>query len=215
MFLNLCSILCSGIVLLTSAIFFQTPESKERPENKGAITGENLYDNPTLGLSVSLPGSWHFFDRTMYSSAETKKRDQEVEDHPRPNCEPFCKSEIDVALQSSEAPFPSYALFLGAHKLSPEFQDRKAYPLKRFAEVMILHSLGDGWVADDELTSIQLGGKPCYRLVAHNRRNTAAKAFAYVGDSNGRVFLLLGTALSGPEKLQAAIEHLKFADVLP
>ena len=124
---------------------------------------------------------------------------------------PLCgDAEIDVALQT-DAPFV-HAIFLNAYKLSPEFQNRDRHPLKRFAEIMGLNSLGEHWVPDGELTAIQLGGRPAYRLLLHHRETARGKGFLYVADSNGRVFMLLGTALSEPEKLQSAIEHLTFAD---
>jgi hypothetical protein len=97
-----------------------------------------------------------------------------------------------------------HAIFLTAYHISPEYQNRQRHPLKRFAEVMSLGSLGEGWVPEGDLTAIQLDGRPTYRLTIHHKRTTSAE------DSNGRVFMLLGTAISEPEKLQSAIENMKF-----
>ena len=122
-------------------------------------------------------------------------------------CEPV---EIDVALQTPSGPPTLWAIFLTAHKLSAEYQNRERHPLKGFAEIMSLNSLGDNWVSEGNLTEIRLGGRPAYRLLIHNKRATTAKGFIYVADSNGQVFLLLGTALKRPEELQSALEKTSF-----
>jgi hypothetical protein len=57
-----------------------------------------------------------------------------------------------------------------------------------------------------------LGGRPAYRLLVHDSHTITAKGFLYVADSNGQVFMLLGVAMSDPEKLQSAMENLKFSD---
>src|SRR5213080_330768 len=59
------------------AFLAQAPEPKEMPDNKGSIEGENVYHNPTLNMTITLPGSWHFFDRTMYLTAEEKQKKKE------------------------------------------------------------------------------------------------------------------------------------------
>jgi len=59
---------------------------------------------------------------------------------------------------------------------------------------------------------ISLGGRPAYRLLVHNSHTITAKGFIYVADSNGPVFMLLGIAMSDPERLQTAMENLKFLD---
>src|SRR5947209_19043856 len=64
--------------LSVSLVFLaQAPEPKEMPDNKGSIEGENVYHNPTLNMTITLPGSWHFFDRTMYLTAEEKQKKKE------------------------------------------------------------------------------------------------------------------------------------------
>jgi hypothetical protein len=195
----------------------QVRDPKEMPENKGSIAGENTYHNPALRMAVTLPGEWHFFDRAMYSSAEAKQKEKEKLDRSRATCTgPLCgPAEIDVALQSPSAPPPVYAIFLTAFRLSAEYQNRERHPLKGFADTMGLGSFGDNWVPEGNLTAIRLGGRPAYRLVVHAKRTTTAKGFMYVADSNGQVFMLLGTAMSEAEKLQSALEKMSFTNAVP
>jgi hypothetical protein len=183
------------------------------PENKGTIEQGNTYVNPALQLKILLPGSWHFFDRTMYSTPESKQKEKDMLERKRAACQgPLCgDAQIDVALQT-DTPFV-HAIFLTAYQLSPEFQNRERHPLKRFAEVMGPGSLGNDWIREGELTAIQLGGRAAYRLIVHHRKTVTARGFVYVADSNGRVFMLLGTAMSESEKLQSAIENLTFTNV--
>jgi hypothetical protein len=190
----------------------QTLDTKYLPENKGSISQENTYTNPTLSLTLVLPGAWHFFDRTMYMTAQRKQEEQEAERKALTNCQgPLCgHGEIDVALQSPMTQPPKMSVYLTAYKLSPEYQNRERHPLGKFAEIMSVGSLGSHWVSEGELTAIQLGGKPAYRLIVHNKETPTAKGFLYVADSNGRVFMLLAVAMSDPEQLQMAVEHLKF-----
>ena len=205
--------LCCTVYLCVSWAFLpQTTDQKELPENRGNIEGGNIYLNPALQLKVFLPGAWHFFDRTMYSTPESKQKEKEMQQRNRAGCQgPLCgDAEIDVALQTDK-PFV-HAIFLSAHRLSPEYQNRQRHPLKWFAEVMGLGSLGDGWIPEGELTTIQLGGRPAYRLIVHHKQTVTAKGYLYVADSNGRVFMLLGTAMSESEKLQSAIENLTFTN---
>lgn len=202
-------------------IFFAFPsqllDPKEMPVNKGSITGGNTYRNPALGMTITLPGEWHFFDRTMYSSAESKQKENEMIERARATCKgALCEPvEIDVALQSPSGPPSLYAIFLSAHKLSTEYQNRERHPLKGFAEIMSVGSLGDNWVPEGNLTEIRLGGRPAYRLIIHHKRTMTAKGFLYVADSNGQVFMLLGTALRMPEELQSALEKISFTNPAP
>jgi hypothetical protein len=215
--MNFSNLFCAASLCIFLAYPPQLLDPKQMPENKGSITRGNTYHNPALNMTLTLPGEWHFFDRTMYSLAESKQKEKEMLDRARATCKgALCGPvEIDVALQSPSAPPPVYAIFLTAHKLSDEYQNREHHPLKEFAEIMSLGSLGDNWVAEGNLTAIQFGGRPAYRLIVHHKRNTTAKGFLYVADSNGQVFLLLGTALKGPEELQLALEKISFADAAP
>jgi hypothetical protein len=80
---------------------------------------------------------------------------------------------------------------------------------------MTLASLGSNWVPEGDLLPIQLGGRPAYRLVIHNKQITTAKGFLYVAGSNAQVFMLLGTAMKGPEELQSVVEKLSFTSAAP
>ena len=124
-------------------------------------------------------------------------------------------AEIDVALQSPTAPPPLYAIFLSAHKLSAEYQNRQPHPLKEFAGNHVLRQHGRQLGPGSNLTRIQLGGRPAYRLIVHNKRTTAAKGYLYVADSNGQVFMLLGTPMREPQDLQSSIEKLSFIESKP
>jgi hypothetical protein len=208
-----CAVYISSLIASSPQLL----DPKEMPENKGSISDGNIYHNPALSMTITLPGEWHFFDRTMYSSAETKQKEKEMLERARATCKgALCESvEIDVALQSPSGPPSLYAIFLNAHKLSAEYQNRERHPLKGFAEAMSLNSLGDNWVPEGNLTEIQLGGRPAYRLLIHPKRTTTAKGFIYVADSNGQVFMLLGTALRKPEELQSALEKINFTNAAP
>lgn len=206
---------CAAILLCHPIVLYsQNLDPKELPANKGNLVGQNLYYNPALGMSLSLPGAWQFFDRTAYSTPEQKQHEKEMFEKARATCQgALCGPvEIDVSLQSPWGGPPKYAIYLSAHKLASEYQDRSLHPLRKFAEVMSLGSLGNNWIPDGELTSIDLGGRPAYRLIVHNSHTTAAKGFLYVADSNGQVFMLLGVAMSEPATLQSALEGLRFTD---
>ena len=198
------------VFLVSVPALAQTPASKEIPFNNGTIEGGNTYRNPALSMTISLPGSWHFYDRDMYSTPEAIRKDKEMADRIRSNCTgPFCEHpEIDVALQSPQA----HAISLIAYKLSPEYQNRERHPLKTLAKIMSLNSLRDPWQPDGELTAIQLGGMLAYRLILRHKLVPTAKGLVYVADSNERVFMLVGSAMSKSEELQSAIENMKFLD---
>jgi hypothetical protein len=210
--MSLSPLFCAACLCVPLAFLTQTVEPKELPENKGTIEEGNTYYNPALQMKISLPGNWHFFDRTRYSTSESKEKEKESEERSRATCQgPLCgHGEIDVALQT-DTPFV-HAIFLSAYPLSPEYQDRQRHPLKKFAEVMSLGSMGNSWVPEGELTAMQLNGRPAYRLIVHHKRATTAKGFIYVADSNGRVFMILGTAMSEPGKLQTAMENMTFTN---
>ena len=207
-----CCLVCTVCLLTHFVPPTQLSDTKDAPENRGELTNGNVYHNPTLSLTISLPGTWHFFDREKYSTPESRRKDEEIDERARTSCEgPLCgHGDIDVAFQSPSNPPLKYAVYLTAYKLSLEYQNRIRHPLKKFAEVMTLGSMGDEWTVDGELTPIQIGGRPGYRLILRHRRTASARTFCYVSDSNGRVFLIVAVAISEPEKLQAAIENLKF-----
>jgi len=198
--------LCASLLFLA-----QTPDPSRRlSEHEGTIDGNNVYRNAILQIEVPLPGRWHFFDRTMYSSPESKQKEKSEQN--RQSCRgPLCgEAEIDTALQT-DTPFV-YAIFLTARSLLPEYQNRERYPLKRIAQAFTSGASGGQWIPDSDLTEIHLGGRPAYRLMLHHRQTVTAKGFVYVAESNGRVFMLIGTAMTEPEKLRAVIESMKFTN---
>jgi hypothetical protein len=211
MIICLWGLLAAQLMLGTS----QIPDTKDIPENKGTISEENTYANSTLCLILVLPGAWHFFDRTMYATAQRKQEEEEVEKKASTNCQgPLCgHAEIDVALQAPMTQPPKMSIYLAAYKLSAEYQNRERHPLRKFAEIMGVGSMGQHWAPEGEMTAIQLDGKPAYRLIVHKKETPTAKGFLYVANSNGRIFMLLAVALSDPDQLQMAVEHLKFTNV--
>jgi hypothetical protein len=141
----------------------------------GEITNKNTYVNPALSLTVALPGNWHLLGKAT---------------EPRPKVQgtgcrgPLCGDpEINVSLESKSDSGPTQAIFLGGYKLAPEYLNRTRYPLKKFAEAMTSGSLGANWIPLGDLTSVVLGGRPAYRLIARNRNVFAQQAFAYVSES--------------------------------
>src|SRR5260370_14231697 len=140
------------------------------PDDKGNIVGGNTYKNPALDMTIALTGEWEFLDQ------ETTRQAEGIEDSettPRSGCQgPLCGTpEINIALKTKpEAASTASAvstIFLAGFKLAPQFLNRDQYPLKNFAEIMLNGSTGSaGMVPADSLTSIQLGGRPAYRLLA-------------------------------------------------
>ena len=204
--------LSAGLIL--PLLLLQAQERSSLTRNQGSITLGNTYYNNVLGISLSLPGAWSFFDRLKYSTTE----DRELLEKAQANCEgPLCGPlDVDEALQSPVHPgVPQYALYLTAHALSPECQDRARYPLRNFAEAMTIRSLGVHWIPDGELTPIRLSERPAYRLVVHNREKPTARGFLYVADANQRVFMLFAVALSNPQQLRSAVESMDFPGAAP
>jgi hypothetical protein len=169
------------------------------------------YRNRALGMTIILPqsGNWHIIGKaTSLAAAE------QTEKAPMPNgcVGPLCgRPQINEAMQSG----PGQVILLGAYLLPPEYQNQSRHPLRDFAEVMILRNLGDFWIPEGALTPIRLCGRVAFRFIAHNRKMPTAKALMYVSTSNGYVFLLVGTALRNPEKLQVAIEGMKLGKSAP
>jgi hypothetical protein len=187
--------------------FAEAKEESVELSRRGSLVGDNAYRNPALGMTILLPGVWHFSNSFRKTTAEPSEKRAPS----RAGCGgPLCGSpEIAVAL-GSVGTTSIHAVFLDGYKLSPEYQNRGRHPLRWFAEVMASRSLGSHWVPDGKLSLLRLGGKPAYRLDVHNRTKTSAKGFLYVADSNGYVFLLVATAVSDPETLRTAIEKMTF-----
>jgi hypothetical protein len=168
---------------------------------RGSITADNVYDNPALGLSITLPGSWVML-------AE-KSSDSNTD---RSGCNgPLCGNpEIDVQIQTKPGSDTGYKLFLAGYKLSTVYLNRNKYPLKWFAGIMLAGSLGSDLAPVEKQALITLDGRPAYRLLAARPGETTARVIGYVSEADGYVFLLVGATPTNPQTLQSAIEGLKF-----
>ena len=171
-------------------------------DGRGEILNGNKYVNQALSMTIALPGEWHFIGKATPDPSGDKSKSSSCSGA-------LCGGlRVNVSLGSRPEEHPTYTIFLGAYKLSAEYRDRQKYPLRRFAESMTLKSLGNKWIPEGELTCIKLSGLPAYRLYVRNRANPTAKGLLYVSESNGHVFLLVGTALSNPDILGWAIEKM-------
>lgn len=202
---------CVSLLFLPALMQAQEGDAKATTEKGGTILEGHVYSNPLLGMIITLSGSWEFFEQDKYSTPEQKERLKRDMDRAKATCQgPLCgEADIKDSLQWTVEGRPVRGVFVTAFKLSPEYQNRKRHPLVWFARTMLASSTNAGWVSESELTPVRLDGKPAYRLVMHNARTPTAKGFAYVADSNGFVFMLVATALSGAEQLQAEMEGMK------
>ena len=175
------------------------PDSDETPTSakRGSIVGGNTYSNPALGLQISLPGKWHFMPPV-----------------PRPESTSGCRGplcgnpEIEATLEPDSD--PTQKLGLIAYKLSSRYLNRERYPLKKFAELMTLNSLGgSNWVSLGGLDLVQFGGRPTYRLLVRDQNISTKKGFAYVSESNGYIYLIVGGDGSSSQNLRQAVENMK------
>lgn len=178
--------------------------------DQGSILNGHTYRNSALGMTISLPTTGQIIGKATESDRNSSKNSSRPSDCRGPLCG---HPAIDVAIESLPLETPAYAILLGAYKLPPEYQDRTKHPLKNFAEVMALRSLGNLWIADTALKPMRLAGKPAVRLVVHNRKRPTARGYLYVSEVNGYVFLLVGTsASSDPKSLQHAIETMELGE---
>ncbi len=197
---------------LAVAVFGSGQRKESAPEAQGSIVNENTYDNPALGMRIQLPGAWQFFDKEMQRRAGVKIIGTEQDSTCQ---EPFCGNpEINVALisRTQAAPVGNGAVFLAGYKLSSRYLNRRLYPLKTFAQMMTTSALGSSGLAPiGGLTSIRLDGRPAYRLLVRDANVNAIKGCGYVGESNGYIFLLIGTASSSQQasNLRSALENMK------
>lgn len=203
---------CLMTVCLSLTFPTQAQNKQESQDKEGSIIGENTDNNPTLGMRIILPGSWHLLDKATKLKAENTQTPQDS------GCRgPLCGDpDINAALVSKTGTPPIHAIFLGACKLSAPYLNRQRYPLKWFAEAMTRGSLeSSDWVPVGDLTSIQVGKRLAYRLMVRDRTIPTVKGFGYVSESNGYVFLLVGSASSNPQDLQSAIEGMRFTNPVP
>ena len=196
---------CLAVLFLTLASAAQN--DKSAPDKKGRILDENTYNNPALGMTLKLPGTWEFL-------TQQEKKDLGVEEKEAadPSCTgPLCRSDINVSLITKAEPVATASIFLLAYKLEPQYLDRRRYPLKIFAKSMLTGSVGgSGWTQDGDITTLQIDGKPAYRLLV---QQPSSKGCGYVAESNGYVFMIIGVApRTIPWKfgqIQEAVEKMK------
>lgn len=195
-------------------VFFTACHAKDASPNKGYFVG-GVYKNPVLGMTVTLPGDWVFLEN------ETQERLKVSADPPTGCTGPLCKVDV-LALMSSKPGLPQRgSVFIIAYKLAPEYMDRSHYPLRKFAEYMITDSVQKtAWNLSDKLTAIQLDGKLAYRILVHKHFPAAeVQGFGYVAETNGYVFLLIGSAGSAipqfVKDLQIALENMKLSGADP
>jgi hypothetical protein len=193
-------------LLLVSLCFFSGllayPQDKQPvPDLSGKLVGQNTYENPALGLTITLPGSWRLLAEKSSDSH-----------HDDPRCSgPLCGNpEIDVAMQTTPGSDPGYKVSLIGFKLSATYLNRHRYPLKWFAQMMLEGSMGSELAPTEKQTAIQLDGRPAFRLLMGRPGEKTAIVIGYVSEANGYVFLLVGATPTNPQALQLAIEASKF-----
>lgn len=176
---------------------------------QGSIRAGDTYLNATLGMKIILPGAGRIMGRATTLGSAAPKTSSELSDCRGPLCG---HPSIDVAIESPFGENPAYGIFLAAYKLPSEYQDPQKHTLKDFANAMIVRSLGRLWVPESGLTPIRLGARPAIRLLAHDRKRPSAKAFMYVSESNGYVFMLVAIAVSASGELRSAIENMRLSN---
>jgi hypothetical protein len=179
----------------------------------GSLTGGNLYTNPALGISLQLTGEWEFMDNPTLRMAEGLPTEGTNQAQLKSKCTtPVCgEPEINVGLSTELNPtIGASSVFVTGYKLAPQYLDRKQYPLRMLAEIMLPHS-GSGQSAQDSLTDIQLGGRPAYRLLVRQPGEEGPREAGYVVESNGYMVLLVGSTSEAADlpKLQQQIEAAK------
>jgi hypothetical protein len=197
----------SALVFLSLAGGAQVQDKETSSDTRGSIVGSNAYNNPALGITINLPGSWQFLGKATELDPESKaKQSTNHSDCQGPLCGGMA---IDVAMESMSSGVLVHEISLGAFKLAEPYLNRERYPLKWFAQGMITGSMGNQWTSVEELTSVRLAGRPAFRMIVRNRSVPSTMGFAYVSESNGYVFLLMGAAMKNADDLQSAIEHMK------
>ena len=195
-----------GIVisgLLIPLVYAQDNPSTEGL--RGSIAHGNIYENPALGMTIALPGALVLLPGEGHKPA------------PHSDCRgPLCGDpEIDVTIATTPGSIPAYRILLAGYKLRPPYLDRKHYPLEKLAEVMMNGSLGgSGLVPLATQTEVRLGEKQGYRLLVGRPGENVVRAFGYVSESNGCIFLLVGSALE-PTTLESAIEAMTLKSSVP
>src|SRR5882762_1616684 len=144
----------------------------------GTITHGNLYENPALGMSVPLEGSWQFFEQEDQERMDVAA----AKSGPPPNCAgPLCQEAIKTALITKPSRLPPFGtIFLSAYKLEPKYLDRQKYPLYKFADSMMRGSLPPDQTPAEPMTEIKLSGHSVYRQRVKQAGSDAIKNIGYV-----------------------------------
>jgi len=186
---------CLFTVLFVLTLGACAEEKQTKPDLRGSVSTDNVYANSALGMTIKLPGAWQLLDITSETPND-------------PSCTgPLCgPPDINVVLESKS----TYRLYLSGWKLSTPYLNRSHYPLKWFANTMLEGSMGSDLVPIGKQTSLQLDGKPAFRLLAAGHGETIPRVLGYVSEARGYVFLLVGSGRTEPQVLQSAIEAMKF-----
>jgi hypothetical protein len=188
-------------------LFFWFSQVLSAADGQGRITGGS-YENRDLSMVVPLPNApWHFIGKATHPGLDSPRTASKC---PGPFCGGLA---INVSLASEPQDHPIFTIFLGAYKPEPQYLDVQKYPLKDYATVMVVRSLGTAWDAEGQLTLVRLGGKPAYKLILRNRKVPSANAFAYVCKSKGYIFIVVGTALHDAEALQFCLETMRLGNI--
>lgn len=187
------------IPLIVSLTFIATAQEKQPTGGlQGSLTEENIYTNPALGMTISLPGKWRLSEITTRTPVD-------------PTCSgPLCGTpEIQVEFHTTPGTEQPYKIYLSGFKLSAQYLNRSRYSLKWFADIMLEGSLGHDLVPIEKETAIHLDGKSAYRLLVAGRGETVPRVLGYVAEANGYVFLLVCAAPKNADPARSAIEAMK------
>jgi hypothetical protein len=186
------------MVFSLSLASFSQQDEHRIADLRGSISGGNVYTNPALGMTINLPGDWHLLEITSETPSD-------------PGCTgPLCGApDVNAVLESKPESNPRYRLYLSGWKLSAQYLDRKHYPLKWFAGIMLEGSLGDGLIPLEKTTAIGIDGKPAFRLLAAKRGEATPRILGYVAEGKGYVFLAVCAVPTNPGLMQSAIEAMK------
>jgi len=190
-------------------------------EMVGSLTNDNLYNNPALGITLQLTGEWEFIDAPTLRAAEGLPAEEPATSAQRksPCNAPVCgEPEINVGLATELNPtIGASSVFVAGFRLTPQYLDRKQYPLRALAEVMLPHSAAGSnsqapQAAEDTVTDLQLAGRPACRLLVRQPGEEKPREAGYVVESNGYIVLLVASTSEATDlpKLERQIEGLKF-----
>jgi hypothetical protein len=194
-----CPFALSLIALIVSLSFLVAAQEKQPNAGlQGSLTEENVYTNPALGMTISLPEKWRMSEITTQTPVD-------------PTCTgPLCGTpEIQVEFHTVPGSEQPYKIFLSGFKLSAQYLNQRRYSLKWFADIMLEGSLGSDLVPLEKETAIHLDGKSAFRLLAAGRGETVPRVLGYVAQANGYVFLLVCAAPKNADPARSAIEAMK------